>query len=50
MRATLFGVPGSHPALAGELMLERKGIDVRRLDLVAGVHRGMLRALGSSSG
>ncbi len=48
MRATLFGVPGSHPALAAELMLERKGIEVRRLDLVAGVHRGMLRALGFS--
>jgi glutathione S-transferase len=46
VRATLFGVPGSHPALAGELMLERKGIEVRRLDLVAGVHRVMLRALG----
>src|SRR5215218_3286642 len=27
-------------------MLERKGIEVRRLDLVAGVHRAMLRALG----
>ena len=47
MRATLFGVPGSHPtALAGELMLERKGIEVRRLDLVAGVHRVMVRGLG----
>ena len=48
MRATLFGVPGSHPALAGQLMLERKGIEVRRLDLVAGVHRVLLRALGFS--
>ncbi|MBN1529678.1 MAG: hypothetical protein JW895_11490 [Thermoleophilaceae bacterium] len=46
MRATLFGVPGSHPALAGQLMLERKGIEVRRLDLVAGIHRVMLRLLG----
>jgi glutathione S-transferase len=48
VRATLFGVPGSHPAMAGELMLERKGIEVRRLDLVAGVHRVMLRGLGFS--
>jgi glutathione S-transferase len=48
VRATLFGVPGSHPALAGELMLERKGMEVRRLDLVAGFHRPMLRALGFS--
>ena len=46
MRATLFGVPGSHPASAGELMLEQKGVEVRRLDLVAGVHRVILRALG----
>jgi glutathione S-transferase len=49
VRATLFGVPGSHPTLAGELMLERKGIEVRRFDLVAGVHRVMLRGLGFSS-
>ena len=48
MRATLFGVPGSHPALAGQLMLERKGFDVRRLDMVAGVHRVLLRGLGFS--
>ncbi len=46
MRATLFGVPGSHPSLAAELMLERKGIEVRRIDLVAGVHRGVVRAAG----
>ena len=46
MKATLFGVPGSHPALAAELMLERKGIEVRRIDLVAGVHRGVVRAAG----
>ncbi len=48
VRATLYGVPGSHPALAGQLMLERKGVDVRRLDLVAGVHRVLLRGLGFS--
>ena len=46
MKATLFGVPGSHPSLAAELMLERKGIEVRRIDLVAGVHRGVVRAAG----
>jgi glutathione S-transferase len=49
VRATLFGVPGSHPTLAAELMLERKGIEVRRVDLVAGVHRALLRAFGFSS-
>ncbi len=46
MRATLFGVPGSHPSLAAQLMLERKGIEYRRIDLVAGVHRAAVRAAG----
>jgi glutathione S-transferase len=46
MRATLFGVPGSHPSLAAQLMLEHKGIDYRRVDLVAGVHRALVRAAG----
>jgi glutathione S-transferase len=45
VRATLFGVPSSHPTLAAELMLRAKGIDYRRIDLVAGVHRLALRAL-----
>jgi glutathione S-transferase len=43
--ATLFGVPSSHPTLSAELMLRAKGIDYRRIDLVAGVHRVGLRAL-----
>jgi glutathione S-transferase len=46
MRATLFGIPSSHPALAGQLMLEHKGVEYRRFDLVAGPHRTILRALG----
>ena len=46
MTATLFGVPASHPTLAAELMLRRKGIAYRRIDLAAGLHRGILRALG----
>jgi glutathione S-transferase len=45
-KATIFGVPGSHPTFAAELMLRRKGIDYRRVDLVAVVHRGVLRVLG----
>lgn len=44
--ATLVGVPASHPALAAELMLRRKGVEYRRIDLVAGVHRPLLRLLG----
>jgi|SRR5829696_6569387 len=46
MRATLFGIPASHPSLAGQLMLEHKGVGYRRFDLVAGAHRPILRALG----
>jgi glutathione S-transferase len=46
MRATLFGIPASHPTLAGQLMLEHKGVEYRRIDLVAGAHRTVLRALG----
>jgi glutathione S-transferase len=45
-KATLFAVPASHPSLAAELMLRQKGIEYRRVDLVAVVHRGVLRALG----
>lgn len=46
MRATLFGRASSHPTLAAELMLRHKGIDYRRLDLMPGLHRGVLRAMG----
>jgi len=46
MRATLFAIPASHPSLAAQLMLEHKGVDYRRVDLVAATHRTILRALG----
>jgi glutathione S-transferase len=46
VRATLFGVPASHPSLAAELMLGHKGIAYRRVDLVTAAHRGLLRVLG----
>jgi glutathione S-transferase len=46
VRATLFAVPASHPSLAAQLMLERKGIEYRRVDLVSGVHRAAVRGLG----
>src|ERR687897_1312408 len=46
MRAILFGIPASHPALAGQLMLDHKGVKYRRIDLVTGAHRPILRALG----
>ena len=44
--ATLFVVPGSHPSMAGRLMLEHKGIAYRRVDLIPAVHKPILRALG----
>lgn len=43
-RATLFVIPGSHPSMTARLMLELKGIDYRRIDLVPVVSRGVLRA------
>jgi len=46
MKATLFAVPASHPSLAAELMLRHKGVDYRRVDLVAAVHRALVRGLG----
>jgi glutathione S-transferase len=46
VRATLFALPASHPALAAQLMLEHKGVEYRRIDLVTATHRTVLRALG----
>jgi len=46
VRATLFVIPGSHPAMAARLMLERKGIDYRRIDLVPVISKGILRVAG----
>lgn len=46
MKATLLRIPGSHPSFAAELMLERKGIEVRRVDLVAAMHKPIVRAAG----
>jgi glutathione S-transferase len=46
MAATLFVVPGSHPSQAVRLMLERKRIPYRRVDLVPAVHRAVVRAAG----
>lgn len=44
MKATLFVIPGSHPAMAARLMLERKGIEYRRVDLIPVVSKAVLRA------
>jgi len=44
-RPTLYVIPGSHPAMAARRMLEHKGIDYRRIDLMPVVSRGVLKAL-----
>jgi glutathione S-transferase len=44
-RATLYVIPGSHPSMTARLMLERKGIDYRRVDLMPVVSKAALRAL-----
>jgi glutathione S-transferase len=45
----LIGVPGSHPSLAAELALRRKGLPYRRFDLPNGFHRWLLPLLGYRS-
>lgn len=45
MKPLLFVLPGSHPSWAARLMLERKGIDYTRVDLIPAAHRKILRAL-----
>src|SRR5215208_7004526 len=46
MSRRTYRIPSSHPALGGQLMLEHKAVDYRRIDLVAGAHRPILTALG----
>lgn len=44
MDAKLYVVPGSHPSMTARLMLERKGIPYKRVDLVEAMHKPILRA------
>jgi glutathione S-transferase len=44
-RPTLYVIPGSHPAIAAQKMLEHKAIDYRRVDLMPVVSRGVLKLL-----
>ena len=44
--ARLYVIPGSHPSRAARLMLEHKGIDYKRVDLIAALHRPLLKARG----
>jgi len=45
MEATLYVIPGSHPAAAARRMLELKGVPYKRVDLMPVISRGALRAL-----
>ena len=42
----LFNIPGSHPAMAAQLMLNRKGVDYKRVDLLPILSKGVVRAAG----
>jgi glutathione S-transferase len=44
--ATLYVIPGSHPSMAARLMLERKGIEYKRRDLMPVISKGVVRAAG----
>ena len=44
-RATLYVIPGSHPAIAVARMLDHKGIDYKRVDLMPVVSRGVLKLM-----
>jgi glutathione S-transferase len=39
-------IPGSHPSRSARLMLEHKGIEYKRVDLIAALHRPLLRMRG----
>ena len=45
MAATLYVIPGSHPSMAARLMLEQKGIEYRRVDLMPVISKAVLKAL-----
>jgi glutathione S-transferase len=43
--ATLYVIPGSHPSRTARMMLEAKGIDYKRVDLLPVISKAALRAL-----
>jgi glutathione S-transferase len=45
-RTRLYVIPASHPSVTAGLMLERKGIEYHRVDLMPALHKPILRALG----
>jgi glutathione S-transferase len=49
-KITLYGLPISHPVRAAREMLDYKDLTYKRIDLINGLHAGMLRALGFPHG
>ena len=45
MQARLYVIPGSHPSMTARLMLERKGIPFKRVDLIPVIHKPTLKLL-----
>ncbi len=45
MAATLYVIPGSHPSMAVRLMLQHKGVEYRRVDLMPVISKAVLKAL-----
>lgn len=45
-QAKLYVIPGSHPSTTARLMLERKGIPYKRIDLIPVVSKAVVRANG----
>jgi glutathione S-transferase len=43
--ATLYVIPGSHPSMAARLMLQQKGIEYRRVDLMPVISKAALKVL-----
>jgi glutathione S-transferase len=46
VQARLFVIPASHPSITTQLMLDYKGIDYKRTDLLPVISKGVLRGLG----
>lgn len=46
MSATLYVIPGSHPSRTAMMMLELKGVDYKRVDLMPVISKGALRVFG----
>jgi glutathione S-transferase len=46
VKVRFYSIPGSHPAMAARLMLEAKGVEYKRTDLLSPFHRPVMRAAG----